>query len=381
MPDDPHHISRRRSAFQVESLESRALLSVAAAATPASPIVATTPVSPIVASAPLSVVRPSKSRPQTQLVVSTSNPSVNQQQGSFTVNLYLKKGILDALTGAQPAAVLDVPLTVDFSASLDRPGSGTTEAASPIFAPFHESITFPPGASIETVTVPIISSTATPGPVAIYVAAAPAPSFSGVPSAGAMPAAISGPNATGMVELFSSPDMAPPAITGAQLVTHGKHASAVVLGFSKAMAAATVDNIHNYRILSRPRMIDHAGFLPLLFGGGSDTTEYRSFPITAATYDPSTSTVTLTLKRPILASKVYAVSSAYPFKGHELTDPEGQRLGSQPIFAIAAATVPNSDPGGEFTILIHPNPGTTPPAVGPLKTTYRTPVRFLGGFS
>jgi hypothetical protein len=320
---------------------------------------------------------------QTELVVSSSSASVNQQESAFTVSLYLKKGIINGLTGAQPAAVLDAPLTVDFSASLERPGSGTTEAASPIFAPFHELVTFPPGASMETITVPIISSVATPGPVSIYLSAAtaPVPSTSDVPSGGGTTEVFSGPNATGMVELYNNPDAAPPTITSAQLVTQGKRASAVVLGFSKPMAAATVENIHNYRVLSRPKMIYHPGFLSPLFGGDSSTTYYHSFPIAAATYDPSTSRVTLTLKRPTMASKLYEVSSAYPIKGHVLTDPEGQGLNSQSNLAMAAATVNNINPGGEFTILVHPIPGAIPPGVGPLKTTWRTPVRLLGGFA
>jgi hypothetical protein len=48
---------------------------------------------------------------------------------------------------------------------------------------------------------------------------------------------------------------------------------------------------------------------------------------------------------------------------------------------MATATVNNNDSGGEFTVLVHPIPGDTPFDVGPLKTTYRTPVRLLGGFA
>jgi hypothetical protein len=284
---------------------------------------------------------------------------VNQQEGAFTVTLYLKKGILNGLTGAEPLAALDEPLTVDFSASLDPPGSGTTEAASPIFAPIHESVTFPAGVSTETVTVPIISSVATPGPVGIiYLSASTSPSL-GIPSGDAI------------VTLYSSPDAAPPTITSVQLVTQGKLASAVVLGFSKPMMKATVENIHNYRILSEPTMIDHPAFLSGIFGGESETTVYHSFPIAAATYDPSTSTVTLTLKRPAKASSLYEISSAYPLKGHELTDTEGQPLAGQSIL----------EEGGKFTILVHPIFGATPSAVGPLKSTLRVPRGLLAGFA
>jgi hypothetical protein len=330
MSDDPRCRSRRRTPLQVEPLESRALLSVVKASTPP------------------------PSRVQTQLVVDASTVYVNQQEGAFTVTVSLKKEIINGLTGAQPFAVLDEPLTVDFSASLDPPGSGSTAATSPLFAPVHESVTFPAGASTETVTVPIISSVATPGPVFVYLSAAATSSSLGIPSGDAM------------VELYSSPDAVPPTITSVQRVTHGKRASAVVLGFSKPMAQATVEDIHNYRILSQPKMIDHPAFLSGLFGEGSATKEIQSFPIAAATYDPSTSTVTLTLKRPAKASSLYEISSAYPVRGHELTDLEGQPLVQSPV----------SYPfqfGGQFTILVHPITGATPSPVGRLKSTSRTP--------
>jgi hypothetical protein len=325
MSDDPRRRLRRRRPIEVERLESRALLSM---------------------------VRPSTSplsRIQTQLAVNASSMYVNQQAGAFTVTLYLKKGIV-LPTGEQPAAALDVPLTVDLSASLDPPGSGTTEAASPVFAPVHESVTIPAGASTETVTVPIISSVATPDPVLIHVSAS-APASSGIPSA------------EGMVDLYSSPGAVPPTITSVQPVTQGKLASAVVVGFSKPMAQATVENSHNYRILSRPKMIDHPPFLGGVFGGGSETTLIQSFPIAAASYDPSTSTVRLTLKRPVKASRLYEISSAYPLNGHELTDTQGQPLAGQSIF----------DMGGEFTNLLYPIAGFTPFPVARLKSSMRTP--------
>jgi hypothetical protein len=277
---------------------------------------------------------------------------VNQQQGSFTVTLSLKKGISIGLKGPPPAAALDQPLTVDFSASLEQPGSGTTEAASPIFAPFHESVTFPAGASTETVTVPIISSAATAGPVTIYLSAAPTSSTS-----------LGVPYGNGNVELYSSADVTPPTFTSVQLVNQGQRASAVVLGFSKPMATATVEDIQNYRILSRPETIHRTGFLFGFIGGWSTSNVIHSFPIAAATYDPSTSTVTLTLKRPAKASSLYEITSAYPLDGHVLTDPEGRLLDQSPDV---------SDPsGGQFAILVHPIPGVTAPIVGPLKVTSR----------
>jgi hypothetical protein len=338
MSDEPRHRShRRRPVLQVEPLEGRALLSIA---------------------------RPPIARLQTILVVHTSGESINQQEGAFTVTVSLKKGIVNGSTGAQPDASLDVPLTVDFSASLEPPGIGNTEVASPIFAPVHQTVTFPPGASSETVTVPMISSADTPDPVLIHLlATATSPSL-GIPSG------------DGMVDLYSSPDAIPPTITSVRPVTHGKLASGVVLGFSKPMAPATAEDIHNYRVLSRPESNTHKGFL---FWGGATTKEIRSFPIAAATYDPATWSVKLTLKQPAWAASLYEIASAYPLEGHMLTDTEGQPLAQSPfVYPIQS--------GGNFTILVHSSPGVIPPLVGGLRTTYGTPSPFsrlnpLSGFA
>jgi hypothetical protein len=312
MTDEPRYRLRRRSPIQVELLEGRALLSAVKTTT----------------------------RPEmTELVISPSSQYVNQQEVSFTVTLYLKKD-----SNLQAAATLAAPLTLEFSASTDYPGVVTTEAPSPVFAPFHESVTFPAGTSAETVTVPIISSKPTIGSTEIWLSAA-------APTLG--PSVF--PSLPGSLYLYSSQDASPPVITDVHLVTQGKLASAVVLGFSKPMAQATVENVQNYRILTRPTLTTHKAFL---FWSGSTTREMHSFPIAAANYDPSTSKVTLTLKRPARASSVYEVSSAYPLDGHELTDTEGQPLASPNVF--------NAIQDG-FTKLIHPIAGVIPSIEGSLK--------------
>lgn len=352
MRDEPRHSSRRRAPIQLEPLEGRTLLSKVTATIPVSAVTAPTPTSAVRASTPTSTARASTAPAPAQLVVNPSNLYVNQQQASFTVTLSLTKGISTGLRGLPPAAPLDQPLTVDFSASLDQPGSATTETTSPIFAPFHESVTFLAGASTETVTVPIVSSAATAGPVTIYLSAMPM-----------SPTALGIPTGNGNVELYSSPEATPPTLTSVQLVNRGQRASAVVLGFSKPMAPATVEDIHNYRILSRPETIHRTGFLFGLIGGWSTSNVIHSFPIAAATYDPSTLAVTLTLKRPAKTSSLYEITSAYPVAGHVLTDPEGQPLAQ-----------PSYDPAlyhGQFAILVHPIPGFTPPIAGLLKFTSR----------
>ena len=123
MTDEPRHRLRRRSPIQVEPLEGRALLSAVKATTPPG---------------------------QAQLVISPSSPNVNQQQGSFTVTLYLKKEY-----NRQGVATLDEPLTVDFSASIEPPGSVTPESASPAFAPFHAGFYGSAGGSFQPALLPL----------------------------------------------------------------------------------------------------------------------------------------------------------------------------------------------------------------------------------
>jgi hypothetical protein len=336
MTDKPRHRLLRRSSIQVEPLEGRALLSALEPVTPPSQMrLVASPSGPAL----LSPVTAPTSAARTQLVISPSSQVVNQQQGSFTVTLYLMRAFKP-----RAPATLDHPLTVDFSASTTVDGSVDSETGSPIFAPFHESVTFPAGASAETVTVPIRSSATATVPTAIYLEAVPTAGSNG------------DRNLTGFVNLYSGPDASPPTITGVRLVTQGKLASAVVLNFSKPMAQATVEDIQNYRVLSRPSSTSHGGFL---FWGASTTTEIRSFPIAAANYDSSTSTVTLTLKRPVRASSLYEVSSAYPLKGHNLTDTQGQPISSPGFYSVME---------DGFINLIHPIPGFTPSPVGPLKS-------------
>ena len=317
MSHGPSYSRHRRSPIQVEPLEGRTLLSAVKARTP---------------------------QGQTQLVITPSSQYVSQEQGSFTVNLNLTK-----VYENQATAALGEPLTVDFSASMGPSGGGTPEAASSFFTPYHETVTFPAGALVETVTVPVRSSETVTAPTALSLSATPTSEAQGV-----------APNSL-TVPLYSGPDAYPPTITDVRLVTQGKVASAVVLGFSKPMAQTTVENVHSYRILSRPKTSSKRGFL---FWGGSTTTEFQSFPIAAAKYDPSASTVTLTLKRPVRASSLYQVSSAYPLQGHELTDAKGQAVATPGPYGFWMEN--------GFTKPIHPTSGATPSLVGPLRTTYKS---------
>lgn len=324
MPGEPRQGPRRRGCVGVEPLEGRALLSAAQAPTPPGLV---------------------------EVVVVPSSPFVNQQESSFTTTLYLKHFLNN-----REDSTLAKPLTVDFSAEeFSNPGPMPGAAvANPAFLPFHESVTFPAGVSAETVTVPIrwaAPVTAT-SPVTVGLSANlghASPPFE-LPSA--------------YVSLVSAPEDAPPTITGVQLVTQGKLASAVVLSFSKPMARATVEDVSNYQVLSRLEETSKPGFL---FWKGSLNYQIQSFPIASASYDPSASTVTLTLKRPVRASSLYEVASANPVQGHDLTDTEGR-----PLVSASSTGYYGSVTSEGFTNLIHPIPGFNPsPAVGPARVHYR----------
>jgi hypothetical protein len=360
MSDDPRHRSRRRRQFQVELLEGRALLSASSVSSPKTSLVISE-----IQEEPLEsrALRSASSvfSPNTSLAISESSEYVNQQEGAFTVTLTLVK---PHGAGRFTPSALNAPVTIELSAALAAPSGGASTAASPIFAPFNASVTFPAGASTETVSVPVISSLATYVPVTISLTAASTPSSLAAESS---------------MLLYSSPDAVPPTITSVQPVTEGKLASAIVLGFNKPMVPSTVENIHNYRILSPPMTTDHSGGFTFSFSDGpgtyeSTTTQYQSFPIAAATYDPSTSTVTLKLKRPVKASSLYEISGAYPARGHALIDLAGQQLTNlaeyPPIFTRRVAA---------FTFAVHPALGMYPSPVGALKSTMGGTQNWLSG--
>ena len=340
MSHDSRRRLRRPRQIQVEVLEGRALLSAS-----------------------------SVSSTKRVLLITPSSEYANQQEGTFTVTLTLAKAQSYAnveAAGGYTAAALDEPVTVDFSASLESTSAGPTPAASPFFAPFNEPVTFPAGVSTETVTVPIISSVATTGPETISLSATSTVKSVNpdVPLNLTVDVLTANPN---YVSLYSSPDAAPPTITSVQLVTQGKLASAVVLGFSKPMSPANVENIHNYRILSRAATSQHSS-ITLSGNYNSETTEYQSFAIASATYDPSTRAVTLTLKRPAKASSLYQISSGYPLSGHVLTDLQGQPFGAVP-----------SQIGSAFSIGVRGSMAAVAWAPGPVKSTSGGTTPFLSG--
>ncbi len=143
--------ARWRALLQVEGLEDRALLSGLA---------------------------PHQNSIQ-KLDIDTPGMYVSQQASSFDVTLGR-----DASNG--PHNLLNIPLSVNFSASLGSTTSAGDRIALPAsasntFTPVSELVTFPAGVAIETVRIPVNSGATNPGLVPIELsvsAAAPGVSLS-----------------------------------------------------------------------------------------------------------------------------------------------------------------------------------------------------------
>ena len=194
------------------------------------------------------------------------------------------------------------------------------------FLPVDETVTFQPGQTALTVTVPIVPNAANPGIVAVGITATPLVT-GGIP-------------VTGAFAIVSGPDQLPLAITNAQIVPQALGALAVVLTFNEPLAPASVGSLENYRItptgrsgpvsplpVSRKRASSRRSSTtaPPLGGiaAGADLAAlaflsavgatYKlpqgppPIPLRSATYDAATNTVTLVTAKPLHLSRVYQV--------------------------------------------------------------------------
>ena len=171
-----------------------------------------------------------------------------------------------------------------------------------------------------------------------------------------------------------------PTITSVQQVTRGYPWSAVVLGFNKPMVPSTVENIHNYRILSPPMTTTTAAVLLYRFSDGpgtyeSTTTQYQSFPIAAATTIPRPRRSRLKAEAARQGVKsVRNFEAQYPARGHAIIDLAAQQLTNlseyQSIFTQRVAA---------FTFPVRPALGMYPSPVGTLKSSSGGTQNWLSG--
>jgi hypothetical protein len=246
-----------------------------------------------------------------KLGIDTPGMYVSQQASSFDVTLGR-----DASNGRHN--LLNVPLSVNFSASLGSTTSAGDRIALPAsasntFTPVSESITFPAGVAIETVRIPVNPGATNPGlvPIELSVSAA-APGVSLVSDGGGVPSAV--------VYLVTGPAALPPppaGMTNAHLIVQGKTVSGIAITFSRPMASSSVENVHNYAVTKPgPAVTDwlsrQSAVLP------------SPVPLKAALYDPTTYTVTLIPEKPLKTSVLYTIQNAHPVTTHNtLTDLQG----------------------------------------------------------
>jgi hypothetical protein len=216
-------------------------------------------------------------------------------------------------SGTANPAVLDDPITVNVSASLDLTSPTAGQSIEPASMSDSStllnsvSVTFPAGVTTETVAIPVDSGVASSGPVPILISATAPTNVATFQQ---------------HVYLVSGPDAIPPTITNYQLITQRGHPTGIAITFSKPMAPATVENVHNYAVSSFHKGSTFLNPLALVVPAGFFDS-IRHDALKAADYDPTTRTVTLIPRHPFKWSPGYVVQNARHLAEHALTDLQG----------------------------------------------------------
>jgi len=219
------------------------------------------------------------------------------------------------------------PLIVDFTAALGSlPGSRLTapDLSGQQFTPVALSVTFPAGQTTVNIVVPINPAASNPGlvPIALSVESPSRPKD----------------KSSTTVYLASGPSAVPPEITYIHMLRRG-----IAVTFSKPMAPARVQNIHNYAVKYSPSQ--KFSVTDLTGVGLIQTLNNTSQPIALkrAIYDAATDTVTLIPTESLPSSGTYQIKSPAslaatrdrPHKAQPLTDLEGNVLNSNGTVAGA----------------------------------------------
>jgi hypothetical protein len=198
------------------------------------------------------------------------SPFFLQQSGSAQITLtrLLDQGTLSVEFSTNSAASPEsVPGTTGKIIPVATPGQQ--------YLPVDETVTFQPGQTTLTVSVPIVPNAANPGIVLVDVTT--------------KPLVTGGSAQTGEFAIVSGPDQLPLAINNARIDRQGSGASAIAVTFSAPMVQASVENLQHFRIM------------PLGHSAGVVSLQ-------SATYDAATYTVNLVTKKPLNPARVYEVA-------------------------------------------------------------------------
>ncbi len=251
--------------------------------------------------------------PMQSISILTPGQFVTVQNGAIDVTVVRR--LFTGVGAAPSSTVLNDPLTVNVTASLNSVGSQGQGISNPDAATASDtlgtaSVTFPAGVMSENVQIPINAEVPINGTVPIAIAPEPAENLA---------------TAAQNVYLVSGPDAIPPTITSSQLITRGRHPTGIAITFSKPMAPATVENVHNYVVSGFHKGSTFLNPLALVAPAGFFDT-IRHYALKAADYDPATRTVTLIPRQPFEWSPGYIVQSPRNLAGHSLTDFQGNTL-------------------------------------------------------
>lgn len=302
--------ARRRVALGVEPLEHRTLLSGTSGASPAIG---------------------SRGVPAVQIGV--PGTYISQQSSALDVTLErINRPALRRSAG---------PLTVEFTAAPGTLTGGAPSTTGLPFTPIDEVVTFPAGQSTETVTVPITVGAPNPGLVPITLMVSPQNG--------------GGAKSSTTVFLVRGPDAIPPAIIAVHLVKRG-----IAVTFSKAMASAAVQDVHNYAVQHTPSQ--EFSLVDLTGAGLIQRLNNTAAPVALrrAVYDASTRTVTLIPKVALPSSGSYEISSPA-----SLGSKRPRRHQAQPLADLQGSVLnPGGAPvAGAFSISIrrgHPYTASAP---------------------
>ncbi|HEV3165269.1 MAG TPA: Calx-beta domain-containing protein [Isosphaeraceae bacterium] len=209
-------------------------------------------------------------------------PSLLPQSTGFTQSEYSVSQFANAAQIALSVRTISRPVEVVFSTEV-------TSAAGIDYQPVQQTLTFQPGDTVKTVTVPIIPAAPNPGEVDVKL-------YLTEQGSARLPSRVAS------LAILNRQDIVPPQIVATQLTHQG-----LTLTFSKPMNPATVTDVRKYAVTERTS-IKGSDVVNFLFLGKLPSVS--KVPLRSVTYDPTTNTATLIPAKRLSVSAQYEVTSS-----------------------------------------------------------------------
>lgn len=171
------------------------------------------------------------------------------------------------------------------TAQLTVGGGGGTAQPGVDYEPVNTTVTFAPGQTTATVSIPILSAPGT-GTKTLHMSLAQS---TDVPR-----------GAAAYLSIMHGPDFTPPTVKSTNLMTNHGRITGFQITFSKPMNVAEATNVSNY-VIADPQIIQHSH--------GKKATNGTGIPLASASYDSSTNTVTLVPQGRVRKAAYYEIES------------------------------------------------------------------------